>query len=90
MTEARINLVYHRPLQLAVMGALWREKRLNFHQLHSAVSREYKPIGQSTLSTTLTRLIDLHWATRVANGVYRAAVSREELIAVIARAIEEA
>ena len=87
---ADVNLSFDRPLQLAIMGALWRDKRLHLHQLHAAVRRQHREVALSTVSTTITRLIAAAWVERVGHGVYVAAVTRDELLATIACAIAEA
>lgn len=85
-----VNLSFDRPLQLAIMGALWRNGRLHLHQLHAAVRRHHREVALSTVSTTITRLIAAQWVERIGKGVYQAAITRAELLAVLTQAIEEA
>jgi predicted transcriptional regulator len=67
------------PLTLAVMGILWRHQAIPLMRLYRSVCEDYKPVALSTVSTTLTRLIQRGWAKRSRHG-YQAGVTRSELI----------
>lgn len=84
-----VNLAFQRPLQLAILGVLWREGRLPLSRIERAVCREYKQVATSTISTTLTRLIERGWLERCGKH-YEPRITRAEMIAVITAAIEEA
>lgn len=77
------------PLMLAIMGALWRDK-LTLKSLHRTVCKDYKPIAYSTLSTTITRLVQRGWIERVQYGYYRSGISRDALKALVTEAIDQA
>lgn len=75
------------PLTLAIMGLLWRDDR-NLGSIHRRLCEEYKPIALSTLSTTLTRLIERGWIVRNPHRRYHAIKSRTELILEITELID--
>ncbi len=77
------------PLMLAIMGVLWKTPRLNFMILTRRVCEAYKPVAVTTVSSTLTRMIVRGYVERVSSGMYRAAMSREQLIDMIASVIDE-
>lgn len=85
-----VNLCYDRPLQLAIMGALWRRRELTLEQLVQAVGITHRLVARSTVATSLYRLIDQEWVSRVGHGRYQAIVTRDELVAVISAAVMEA
>ena len=85
-----IDLGYNRPLQLAILGALWRDGRLALSQIMRAVHREYKPVAVSTVSTTLTRLVERQWVERIDRHYYQSRITRADMIAALTAAIEDA
>lgn len=85
-----IALIVPGPLQLAILAVLWRFDRASLTAIHRTVNLAYKPIALSSLSTTITRLLRRGWITRPKPGQYRAAISRQQLIDLIAEHIEQA
>lgn len=92
-----MDIVYRRPLRYAILGILWREGQLPLWRIERSVAVEYKPSARSTVSTTLTRMIEQGMIVRCERHYYRAIVTRqtlidhiEQLAAGIIREIEEA
>lgn len=79
------------PLMLAIMGALWQlDQPREFMGIHRTVCHQYKPVAITTTSATLGRLVERGYVVRDGRGLYRAAISRDDLIARIATIIERA
>ncbi len=86
-----LMIVVPGPLQLAILGVLWRdEDGMSLMRLYRTLQTEYKPIALSAISTTATRLLRRGWVVRPKRGHYRAAISRDDLIALISAHIEQA
>ena len=85
-----VDLGLNRPVQLAVLGVLWREGALPLWRIERSVHREYKYLAQSTVSTTLTRLINHGWIERCDRHYYKPVITRQEMIAALTAAIEDA
>lgn len=88
--EIQPKLILPGDLQLAVLGAVWKEKQVSFRQVRSFVYENYKPCAESTVSTTITRLIERGWVVRLGVRTYTAGITRDELIDVLATKIREA
>lgn len=82
-----VDLVYKRPLQIAILGILWREGQLPLWRVERAVEVEYKPVKRSTVSTTLSRMISNKLVNRCNRHYYHANVTREQLIEQVTTAI---
>lgn len=69
-------------LTLAIMGVLWRAHApMEMGHIHRHVCREYKPVALTTVSSTLTRLINRGWVSRPRRTVYQATITRRDLAA---------
>lgn len=76
------------PLTLSILAVVWERKRADFQSICRGVAERHKPLAQSTISTTLTRLIQRGWLKRVDHNMYVAVISRTELIAWITDLID--
>ena len=87
---ADIKIAVPAPMQLTILGILWRNDRwMTLNAIHKAVCREYKEVALTTTSTIILRMVEYGWVTRSrAKGSYLAAISRDELIALIVEKIE--
>lgn len=88
--DDEIALVIPGPLQLAILAVLWRRDKARLTDILQAVRFDYKPVALSTVSTTMTRLIQRGWVKRTSLGLYRAGISRQQLIDQIVEHIERA
>lgn len=80
-------------LQLAVMGAVWRDHDLSLRRIYRAVLLNYHHVELSTVSTTITRLVERGFLVRTQHKYdrkYSAGITREELVAVFAEKINAA
>lgn len=80
-------------LQLAILGCVWRDKNMSLRRIYHVVNITYKEIALSTLSTTITRLLERGYLVKTPdkhNRRYSAGITREELIALMAEKIESA
>lgn len=83
------KLILPGNLQLAVLGTLWADSPLSYKRVGRGVAKRYKEVADSTISTTLTRLVQRGWVIRRGH-VYLPGITREELSAELAQRIQEA
>lgn len=78
------------PLQLFILGQMWRHTSMSFAHILRVTRREYRAdVSPSTINTTLRRMVKYSYLLQPRYGYYTATISREELIAQIADRIWE-
>lgn len=78
------------PLMLSIMGALWdRRLPMHFTDVLRRVNGRYKTVAPTTVSSTLTRMINRGYVERIRPGVYQPTMTRADMIGMIASIIDE-
>lgn len=67
---------------LSIMGVLWRAGRpVKMAHIHKRVCEQHHCVALTTVSSTLSRLIERKWVSRPRDGVYQYEITRRDLAA---------
>lgn len=70
------------PLMLSIMGVLWRAGRpVKMAHIHARVCEQHHSVALTTISSTLSRLVERKWVSRPRDGMYQFEISRRDLTA---------